>query len=419
MDNKNFLPESLMFSYAYDAYAHQGSVKCPLYQTSTFVFNTAEEGKAFFEIAYGIREKRPDEKMGMIYSRLNNPTLDVAEKRLALWDDGEEALLFASGMAAISTTVFTFLKPGDLLLYSSPIYGGTDHLFNHVLPAFNIDTVKFYSNDDIKTVIEKVSKEYPGRKPVMIYIETPANPTNTLIDIKMCANLAKHYTIGDKKPILAVDNTFLGPVFQHPLKHGADISLYSATKFIGGHSDIVGGACVGYSKYLSEIRKMRSFLGCMLDSHSSWLVLRSLETLKIRMEQQAKTASIIVDHLKKHPLVEKVFYPGLYDDENYNKKIFDSQCLSSGSMISFEIKGGEKESYLFLNNLKLFKLAVSLGSTESLAEHPATMTHVDVSDEEKKILGINEKLIRLSIGLENADDLMKAMDEAFLAVING
>jgi len=416
MDYKDFLPESLMMSYAFNASEHQGSVKCPLYQTSTFVFKNAEEGKAFFEIAYGIREKRIDERMGMIYSRINNPTLDIAEKRLAVWDGGDDSLLFSSGMAAISTTIFTFLKPGDLLLYSSPVYGGTDHLFNHVLPSFNIDIVKFYAGDDKKKIIEKISKEFPGRKPKLVYIETPGNPTNTLIDIDMCAEIAEYYKQDDYKPLLVVDNTFLGPVFQFPLKHGADISLYSATKFIGGHSDIVGGACVGYSKNISQVRVMRSFFGSMMDPHSAWLVLRSLETLKIRMEQQAKTARKLVDYLKKHPLVERISYPGLVEAGDPSKEIFDRQCKSSGSMISFNIKGGEKEAYQFLNNLKLFKLAVSLGSTESLCEHPATMTHIDVSDEEKKILGINEKLVRLSIGLEDADDLIKAMDEAFRMV---
>jgi len=416
MDYKDFLPESLMMSYAFNAFEHQGSVKCPLYQTSTFVFKNAEEGKAFFEIAYGIREKRIDERMGMIYSRINNPTLDIAEKRLAVWDGGDDSLLFSSGMAAISTTIFTFLKPGDLLLYSSPVYGGTDHLFNHVLPSFNIDIVKFYAGDDKKKIIEKISKEFPGRKPKLVYIETPGNPTNTLIDIDMCAEIAEYYKQDDYKPLLVVDNTFLGPVFQFPLKHGADISLYSATKFIGGHSDIVGGACVGYSKNISQVRVMRSFFGSMMDPHSAWLVLRSLETLKIRMEQQAKTARKLVDYLKKHPLVERISYPGLVEAGDPSKEIFDRQCKSSGSMISFNIKGGEKEAYQFLNNLKLFKLAVSLGSTESLCEHPATMTHIDVSDEEKKILGINEKLVRLSIGLEDADDLIKAMDEAFRMV---
>ena len=413
MEYKDFSPESLMMSYGYNPSEHQGSVKCPLFQTSTFAFKTAEEGKAFFEVAYGLREKRPDETIGMIYSRLNNPTLDLAEKRLAVWDRGEEALFFLSGMGAISTVVFTFLKPGDVLLYSSPVYGGTDHFFNHVLPNFGIEVVKFYAGDNFESIIEKVKNIAPEKRPGLIYAEVPGNPTNTLIDIEMCAKLADFYKTGKTKPPVVVDNTFLGPVFQNPLKHGADISLYSATKFIGGHSDIVAGACVGSARLITEIRTMRSFMGSMLDPHSSWLVLRSLETLKIRMERQAISTRKIADYLKQHNLVEKIHYLDFLDDSDSAKEIFKKQCLSAGSVISFEIRGGEKEAFLFLNNLKLFKLAVSLGSTESLAEHPATMTHVDVAPEEKKLLGINEKLVRLSIGLENADDLIKAIEEAF------
>ncbi|MCL2074048.1 MAG: cystathionine gamma-synthase family protein [Marinilabiliaceae bacterium] len=416
MDYKEFSPESLMMSYAYNAEDHQGSIKCPLYQTSTFVFQSAEEGKAFFEIAYGLRAKCPNEKLGMIYSRLNNPTLDLAEKRLAAYEGAEEALFFSSGMGAISTTVLTFLKPGDVLLYASPVYGGTEHLFNHALPGFNIGIVKFYAGETEETIINRVSKEFPGKKPKIIYIEVPGNPTNSLIDIEMCARLAEHYKEGDCKPLLVVDNTFLGPVFQHPLQHGADISLYSATKFIGGHSDLVGGACVGFSNPICEIRVMRSFLGSMMDPHSAWLVLRSLETLKIRMEQQAIGAAKVAEHLAKHPKIERVSYLGLLKNGEQGKDIYDKQCSFSGSMISFYIKGGEKEAYQFLNNLHLFKLAVSLGSTESLAEHPATMTHIDVPDDEKQRLGINEQLIRLSIGLEKPEDLIKAIDEAFRKV---
>ena len=416
MDYKEFSPESLMMSYAYNAVEHQGSIKCPLYQTSTFVFNSAEEGKAFFEIAYGLREKGPNEKLGMIYSRLNNPTLDLAEKRLAAYEGADEALFFSSGMGAISTTIFTFLKPGDILLYASPVYGGTEHLFNHALPAFNMGIVKFYAGETEKEIIERVSREFPGKKPKLIYIEVPGNPTNSLIDIEMCARMAEYYKEGDCKPLLVVDNTFLGPVFQHPLKHGADVSLYSATKFIGGHSDLVGGACAGHSRAINEIRVMRSFLGSMMDPHSAWLVLRSLETLKIRMEQQALGAEKIAKHLEKHPKIEKVSYLGLLKKGEQGKEIYDKQCFSSGSMISFYIKGGEKEAFQFLNNLHLFKLAVSLGSTESLAEHPATMTHIDVPDDEKKRLGINEQLVRLSIGLEKPEDLIKAIDESLKMV---
>lgn len=414
--NTDFLPESMMVSYGYHPADNQGSVKCPLYQTSTFAFKTAEAGKAFFELAYGLRDKKAGEEQGMIYSRVNNPNLDLIEKRLALWDGGEAAAFFSSGMAAISTLVFTFLKPGDILLYGSPVYGGTDHFFNHVLPSFNINVVKFTARESSDDIIERIETMFPGKMPGLIYTEIPGNPTISLIDIEMCCNLAMAYEKRGKRPVLSVDNTFLGPVFQHPLMHGADISLYSATKFIGGHSDVIAGACVGNTVFIDQLKSMRTFLGCMLDPHSSWLVARSLETLKIRMEHQAITALKVAEYLKQHPLVEKIHYLGFLNDNDPQKAIFKKQCLSAGSMISFEIKGGEKEAFLFLNNLKLFKLAVSLGSTESLAEHPATMTHVDVSSEDRRLLGINENLVRLSIGLEDSDDLISAIKEAFSVI---
>lgn len=412
MDNI-FHPESLMMSHGFHAADHQGAIKCPLFQNSTFAFRTAETGKSFFELAYGLRQKVEGEETGMIYSRLNNPNLDLVEKRLALWDGGEEAAFFASGMAAISTLVFTFLKPGDCLLYGAPVYGGTDHFFNHVLPLFNIGVIKFNAGDSFDTIVKRTESVNPGKIPGLIYTEIPGNPTISLVDIEMCKQLANHFEKVGKRPILAVDNTFLGPVFQHPLKFGADISLYSATKFIGGHSDVIAGACVGNSSLIGQLKCMRTFFGCMLDPHSSWLILRSLETLKIRMQQQALNARKVAEYLQKHPAVDKIHYLGFLKDNDPQKAIFEKQCLSAGSMISFEIRGGEKEAFLFLNNLKLFKLAVSLGSTESLAEHPATMTHVDVSAEDREMLGINEKLIRLSIGLEDADDLIKAIEHAF------
>ncbi len=413
---KQMKPQSLMMSHGYDAHAHQGAVKSPIYQTSTYCFNSAEEGKAFFELAYGLRDKEEGEEMGMIYSRLDHPNMNILEKRLALWDNTEAGAFFSSGMAAISTTVFTFVKPGDLLLYSGPVYGGTDHFFNHVLPAFNIDVISFVKGEEEDVIIERVERSYPGRKPAMVYVETPGNPTNSIIDIEMVSRVAKYFSNADKKCLFAVDNTFLGPVFQHPLQFGADIVIYSATKFIGGHSDVIAGAVTGPAAYISPIKGMRTFFGSQLDPNSCWLLQRSLETIKVRMEEQSRSAAIIADYLKNHPMVAKMHYLGMLDDEPGLKAIFGRQCLSAGSMIAFDIVGGEKEAFLFLNNLKLFKLAVSLGSTESLAQHPATMTHVDVSPEDRLKLGISPSLIRLSIGLEDPQDLIEQIANAFEVV---
>lgn len=411
-----YSPESLMMSHGYRASDHQGSVKCPLFQTSTFAFKSASQGKAFFELAYGLREPDEGEEMGMIYSRVNNPNLEIAEKRLALWDKAEECAFFASGMAAISTMMFTFLRPGDILLFGSPVYGGTDHFIHHVLPQFGIRTIMFTSEDDVNHILERLESVYPGERPSFIYIETPGNPTNNLIDIEMCAQLARQFSLSDHKCLLAVDNTFLGPLFQRPLDFAADIVVYSATKFISGHSDVIAGACLGKKDIITHIKGMRTFLGSMLDPHSSWLIMRSLETLKIRMEQQSKSASRIAEFIKNHSKVSNVHYLGFLENGSREKDIYNKQCLGTGSMISFNIEGGEAEAFRFLDNLSLFKLAVSLGSTESLAEHPATMTHVDVSVEDREKLGIYSNLVRLSIGLEDPEDLIEAINLAFETV---
>lgn len=406
-------PESLMMTHGYTPELHHGAVKCPIYQTSTFAFKNCAQGKAFFELAYGLREKKPGEEVGMIYSRLSHPNMHILEDRLRQWDQAEAAAFFASGMGAISTSLLTFLKPGDVLLFSAPLYGGTDHFIHSVLPAFNIKAVGFMAGESKEEILQRVQEQSPMKMPSLVYVETPGNPTNSLIDIEMAKELAKTFTDVDKKCLLAVDNTFLGPVFQHPMKHGADLVLYSATKYIGGHSDVIAGACVGSEELIAQVKGMRTFLGSQLDPNSCWLLMRSLETMKIRMEMQAKNAQKIAEYLRQHPLVQKVHYLGFLEEGSAERKIFDTQCESAGSMIAFDIVGGEREAFLFLDNLKLFRLAVSLGSTESLAEHPASMTHVDVSPEDRLRLSITPSLIRLSIGVEDADDLIEKIGLAF------
>lgn len=407
-----FKPESLMMSYGYKPELSVGAIKCPIYQTSTFVFHTAEEGKAFFELAYGKREKKPKEELGLIYSRLNNPDIEILEDRLCLWDESEAAAVFESGMAAISTVFFEFLSPGDVFLYSAPLYGGTEHFINHVLNKFNIQGIQFNHQHSKKDIIQLIEKQNLKDKLKLIYIETPSNPVNTLIDIEMCKEIADYFSTKQNKVIVVVDNTYLGPLWQHPLKHGSDLVLYSATKYIGGHSDLIAGACLGSKELIQRIKTLRSFLGNMAGPWTGWLLLRSLETLKVRMEQQSQNAIKIAEFLNKHPKVEKVLYLGLLDKKNPQYKIYQKQCLSPGAMLSFYVKGKEKQAFKFLNHLKLIHLAVSLGSTESLAEHPATMTHASVPAEEKLQYGITENMIRLSVGIENVDDLIADIDQA-------
>jgi methionine-gamma-lyase len=342
VSNHVFRPESMMMSYGYKPELSEGAIKCPIFQTSTFVFKNAEEGKAFFEIAYGIREKRVNEELGLIYSRLNNPDLEILENRLCLWDNAEECAVFESGMSAITTVLLEFLKPGDLLLYSMPIYGGTDHFINTFLPKIGINVLGFLpglSEMEIKEILLKSGK---ADQLAMIYIETPANPTNTIIDIAACANVAKHFSTSDKQVLTAVDNTYMGPLWQHPLKQGADIVMYSATKYIGGHSDVIAGAVLGNSTLMKRVKTLRTFLGNMASPNTGWLLMRSLETLKVRMDQQALNAQKVADFLISHPNVAKVYYLGCIQEGSPAFDIYKKQYTSSGAMLSFDIKGGEE-----------------------------------------------------------------------------
>lgn len=408
-----FQPESLMMSHGYKPELSEGAIKCPIFQTSTFVFNKAEDGKAFFEVAYGLREKEEHEELGLIYSRLNNPDLEILENRLCLWDKAEDCAVFESGMSAISTCLFEFLKPGDLLLYSMPVYGGTDHFIKHVLTKFGIDHIGFKPNDSLDDILEKVEASGKADKLAMIYLETPANPTNTLIDFEICKLVAERYSHPEKKVLMAVDNTYMGPLWQHPLKHGADLVLYSATKYIGGHSDVIAGACLGSKELMTRIKGLRTFMGNMAGPWTGWLLMRSLETLKARMELQAQNAIKVAEFLNHHIAVQHVHYLGLLEEQDSAQyEVFKKQCTSPGAMVSFLIKGGEKEAFKFLNRLKLIKLAVSLGSTESLAQHPASMTHAGIDPAEKIDMGILDNLVRLSIGVENAQDLIWDISQA-------
>ena len=414
MSLENLRPESLMMSYGYKPSLSEGAIKCPIFQTSTFVFSTAMEGKRFFEVAYGLREKEKDEELGLIYSRLNNPDLEILENRLCLWDEAEDCAVFESGMSAITTVMLEFMSPGDLLLYSKPVYGGTDHFINHFLKKLNILSVGFRAADTKEEIIERVIASGRADRLTMIHIETPANPTNAVIDIELCAEIKTHFSTVDNPVVLSVDNTYMGPLWQHPLKHGADLVLYSATKYIGGHSVVIAGACLGSKNLMTRVKGLRTFLGNMAGPWTGWLLMRSLETLKVRMDQQALNATQVADYLNNHPGVETVYYLGntaKWGSET-DKKVVERQFLSYGAMIAFDIKGGEKEAFQFLDSLKLIKLAVSLGGTESLAEHPQTMTHADVDPEDKKAMNITEKLIRLSIGVENYNDLIKDLDQA-------
>ena len=407
-----FKPESLMMSYGYKPELSEGAIKCPIFQTSTFIFKTAEEGKAFFEIAYGKREKLANEELGLIYSRINNPDLEILEDRLCLWDKAEGCAVFESGMSAITTVLLEFLEPGDLILYSRPLYGGTDHFIHHYLPKIGIKTLGFKPGQERDEIIKLLKDSGKPERLKIIYMETPANPTNELIDIECCKSIAKQFSKPDNEVLVVVDNTYMGPLWQHPLKHGADLVIYSATKYIGGHSDIIAGAVLGKKELLKRVKTLRTFLGNMAGPWTGWLLMRSLETLKIRMEQQQKNAIEVANFLHKHPKVRKVNYLGLIKEGTKEHEIFKKQYSGSGAMLSFELKGGESEAFKFLNALKMIKLAVSLGGTECLAEHPKTMTHAGIDESHLQEMGITDSLVRLSIGVENYKDITWDIEQA-------
>lgn len=408
----NFHPESEMMSYGYDSALSEGAIKCPIFQTSTFVFKSAEEGKAYFEVAVGLREKKLDEEPGLIYSRLNNPDLEILENRLCLWDKAEDCAVFESGMSAISTTFLSFLRPGDVLLFSSPTYGGTDHLIHHFLPELGITCIGFHAGMCEDELIKLVEDSGKGDRLKLIFLETPANPTNDILDISCCKRVADHFKTTDKQPLVAVDNTYMGPLWQHPLKHGADFVIYSATKYIGGHSDLIAGAVLGSKPLMKTIRHLRTYLGNMAGPWTGWMLMRSLETLKVRMEAQTRNAQKVADYLVGHDKIEKVFYPGLIRPDSKVYDIYKRQYSAPGAMLSFNIKGGEKEAFKFLNSLKMLKLAVSLGSTESLVQHPYSMTHAGVDPEFKKHLGVTPRMVRLSVGVENYQDIIWDIQQA-------
>ncbi|MGD2121669.1 MAG: cystathionine gamma-synthase family protein [Gemmatimonadota bacterium] len=410
--DRELKPESLMMSYGYRPDWSEGAVKAPIFATSTFVFESAEAGKEFFARAYGLVETDTDDETGLIYSRLNNPSLEILEDRLTLWDGAESAAVFASGMAAISTTALTFLRPGDLVVFSEPSYGGTEYLFHEVLPQMGIQVECFRSSkgeEALRRVLERGDNKSRLR---MIYVETPSNPTNDLVDIDACSRVARELDTEDRKVVLAVDNTFLGPAFQQPLKHGADLVIYSLTKYVGGHSDLIAGAVLGDKELVDRVKGTRTFFGNIAGPFTGFLLMRSLETLKVRMVQETENAKKLADFLKDHPKVERVSYLGLLKEGDDGFDVYRSHCSGPGSMIAFEVTGGEKEAFRFLNGLKLIKLAVSLGGTESLAEHPGTMTHSDIPAEDQGKIGITPAMCRISVGLEHPDDLIADVAQA-------
>ncbi len=412
--NHALKPATLMMGHGYDPVLSEGSLKPPIFLTSTFAFANAAEGKRFFE---GITGKRPGGAEGLVYSRFNGPNQQILEGRLAIWDGAEEALVFSSGMSAIATLLLANCSQGDVIVHSGPLYAATEGFIAKTLSRFGIGYVDFPAGATCEEIADALTKgialaKAQGGKVAMVYLESPANPTNALVDVEAAAAARDALTPG--VPI-AIDNTFLGPLWQQPIRQGADIVVYSLTKYIGGHSDLVAGGLSGAKTWMDPIRMLRNTMGTIADPNTAWMLLRSLETVELRMSRAGENAAKVCAYLKTHPKVEGLGYLGDIDDPR-QQDIFNRHCTGAGSTFSLYIKGGEAEAFRFLDSLKIAKLAVSLGGTETLASLPAAMTHLSVPDERKTALGITDNLVRISIGIEDADDLIADFEQALAAV---
>ncbi len=402
-----------MMSYGYDPFLSEGAVKPPVFLTSTFAFRTAEEGAEFFDLVSGRKPTPEGQSPGLVYSRFNHPNLEIIEDRLAVLDGSDAAAVTSSGMSAISSVLLAFLRPGDQIVQSAPLYGGTETLIAKILPEWGIGSVGIddgLSPDSLRSALEAGAKRGPVK---ICYVETPANPTNDLVDLQVLKNeidafAARH----GYRPLIVCDNTLMGPIFQRPSLHGADLCVYSLTKYVGGHSDLVAGGVTGRRELISKVKSTRGAFGSQLDPHSCWMIARSMETLVLRMRQAAATGSKVADWLCKnshHPVT--VLHPETIADARY-QAVYTRQCTGPGSTFSFILEGGGAQAFKFINALSLFKSAVSLGGTESLVCHPASTTQSGVPAELRAKAGVFEGLIRLSIGLEHEDDLIADIENA-------
>lgn len=408
-------PETLAIGYGYDPAGSYGAAKPPVFLTSTFVAKSAEHAKAI-HAAYFDGAEAPDGSL-YIYSRLGHPNLDMVERRLAALDKAEDAAVFASGMAAISATMLCFAKPGETIVHTRPIYGGSDGMLYNFMHGQGVGVSPVddaLSEASIMAAAERALERGPVG---LIMLESPANPTGSIVDIEAAVRVAD--AVGarqDRRPLVSVDNTFLGPFVQSPLALGADLCITSLTKYCAGHSDLLAGGVSGKAAPIATLKAQRTFFGSHLDPFSSWLLLRSFETLPLRTERAASNARAVAECLRDHPKVASTNYLGFLPEGSPARAVMERQCRGAGSTFSFKIKGGEAEAFRMLNRLRVLRLAVSLGGTETLICHPATTTHYNVPVERRLAVGVDDSSLRLSVGLEHPDDLIADLRQALDAV---
>ena len=417
LDPSSLHPETRMMSQGFDPFLSEGSVKPPVFLTSTFAFRSAADGARFFDVVSGRATLPKGQSAGLVYSRFNNPNLEIAESRLAVLDGSEAALVTSSGMSAISAVMLTFLRPGDQIVCSTPLYGGTQTLISARLSTWGIQAhviADSLSAKDMASTLGQAAEQGPVR---LVYVETPGNPTNALVDLHaLKEQLDAFEEKQGYRPLSVCDNTMLGPIFQQPAALGVDLSVYSLTKYVGGHSDLVAGGVTGRRELITSVRATRGAYGMQLDPHSAWLLTRSMETVTLRMRQAATSASSVVRWLQANPYQKVlVHHPECNDDARY-QAVYGHQCSGAGSTFSFVLEGGREQAFALIDSLHLFKAAVSLGGTESLVCHPASTTHSGVPESERLAAGVTEGLIRVSIGLEHAGDLIADLDQAFAAL---
>lgn len=406
-------PETDVLTRGFDPRLSVGSARPAVFRSSTYVFSSPEEAEKAFDVMAGRVQLSPGEGVDLVYSRFNHPNAEILEAQIVpLEPEAKAAAVFNSGMAAIMTALLAVVRPGDSIVYTVPIYGGTQTLITDFLSSFGVESVAVRAGQtaDLNRAIEKT----PNLRVVLI--ETPANPTVVMTDIRRASNAASQNRT-DAKPLVMVDNTFLGPAFQHPLQLGADISLYSATKYLGGYSDIIGGVALSRDPaVMRKVRSKRSLFGNILQPDECWILNTRLPTVHLRMNRQSKNAQRIAEKLAQHPGVERVYYPTLFKDPE-QIRIFREQCDFPGGLISFDLKGGKKAAFEFLRNLHIARNAVSLGGVETLVCHPRTTTHSSWSRQELEEGGIGDGLVRVSVGIEDWNDLLSDFEQALAKAV--